>query len=105
MPRALRRAARVAGTTAVVAGTAGAVQHRQNKKYAEKEQAAADKQQSAYDQGVADAQAQQAQAQPAPATDNTDYAAELEKLGELHEKGILTDEEFAAKKQEILSKM
>ena len=29
---------------------------------------------------------------------------ELEKLGELHDKGILTDEEFAAKKKEILAK-
>jgi hypothetical protein len=28
--------------------------------------------------------------------------AQLEKLGELHDNGILTDEEFAAKKQQIL---
>ena len=33
-----------------------------------------------------------------------DYMEELEKLGELHDKGILTDEEFAAKKKEILAK-
>ena len=31
--------------------------------------------------------------------DNTD---ELEKLGKLHEEGVLTDEEFAAKKRDIL---
>ncbi len=34
--------------------------------------------------------------------DNSDYLDELEKLAELHEKGILTDEEFQAKKKELL---
>ena len=32
-----------------------------------------------------------------------DYIAELERLGALHEQGILTDEEFAAKKKEVLN--
>ncbi len=32
----------------------------------------------------------------------SDYLDELEKLAELHEKGILTDEEFLAKKKELL---
>lgn len=36
----------------------------------------------------------------APAQD--DYLAELEKLADLHEKGILTDEEFSAKKKQLL---
>ena len=31
-----------------------------------------------------------------------DYLDELERLGELHEKGILTDEEFEAKKKQLL---
>ena len=31
-----------------------------------------------------------------------DYIAEIERLAELHEKGILTDEEFEKKKKEIL---
>lgn len=44
---------------------------------------------------------QQDQAQ---AKGSDDYMQELEKLGELHDKGILTDEEFAAKKKEILAK-
>jgi len=30
--------------------------------------------------------------------------AQLEKLGELHKNGVLTDEEFAAKKQALLNK-
>lgn len=34
--------------------------------------------------------------------DASDYTAELEKLSDLRDKGILTDEEFAAKKKQIL---
>ena len=66
-------------------------------------------QQGAYDQGAADQQAMAAQPQqaapppPAPAADPMDAKmAELEKLGRLHESGVLTDEEFAAEKAKIL---
>ena len=84
---------RAAATTAVVAGTAGAVRHRQEQKYAAQDQAA-------YDQQVA---AQQAYAAPAPAApDVPDYAAELEQLAQLKNQGILTEEEFEAKKKQIL---
>jgi hypothetical protein len=85
---------RAAATTAVVAGTAGAVRHRQDQKYAAQDQAA-------YDQQVAAQQAAAQQAAPAaPAA--PDYAAELEKLAELKAQGILTEEEFQAKKAQIL---
>ena len=81
---------RAAATTAVVAGTAGAVRHRQDQKYAAQDQAA-------YDQQMA----QQAAAAPAaPAA--PDYAAELEQLAQLKAQGILTEEEFEAKKKQIL---
>ena len=33
----------------------------------------------------------------------TDWMEELERLGELREKGLLSDEEFEAKKSELLS--
>jgi len=84
----------VAATTAVVAGTAGAVSHRQQQKYAAKDQAA-------YDQEMA---AQQTYAAPpAPAAPEVpDYAAELEQLAQLKAQGILTEEEFEAKKKQIL---
>jgi hypothetical protein len=75
----------------VVAGTAGAVRHRQDQKYAAKEQAA-------YDQQMAAEQAAAAQAAPA----EPDYAAELEQLAQLKNQGILTEEEFEAKKKQIL---
>ncbi len=35
-------------------------------------------------------------------SNESDYLDELEKLAELHEKGILTDEEFQAKKKQLL---
>jgi hypothetical protein len=37
-----------------------------------------------------------------PENDTDAQVAELEKLGELKDKGILTEEEFAAKKKQIL---
>ena len=39
---------------------------------------------------------------PPPAGGSPDYVAELEKLASLRDSGILTDEEFAAKKAQIL---
>ena len=33
----------------------------------------------------------------------TDWMEELERLGELREKGLLSDEEFEAKKSELIS--
>ena len=85
---------RAAATTAVVAGTAGAVRHRQDQKYAAQDQAA-------YEQQMAAQQAYAApQAPAAPAT--PDYTAELEQLAQLKAQGILTDEEFEAKKKQIL---
>ena len=41
-------------------------------------------------------------AEPSSAPAEPDYAAELEKLAQLKSQGILTDEEFAAKKKQIL---
>lgn len=82
---------RAAATTAVVAGTAGAVRHRQDQKYAAQDQAA-------YDQQMAQQQAAAAAAQPA----EPDYTAELEKLAQLKAQGIINDEEFEAKKKQIL---
>jgi Short C-terminal domain len=82
---------RAAATTAVVAGTAGAVRHRQDPKYAAQDQ-------EAYDQQTAAQQAAPAQAGPA----QPDYTAELEQLAQLKAQGILTDEEFEAKKKQIL---
>ena len=85
---------RAAATTAVVAGTAGAVRHRQDQRYAAQDQ-------EAYDQQMAAQQAAAAQAAPA-APAQPDYTAELEQLAQLKAQGILTEEEFEAKKKQIL---
>ena len=86
---------RMAARTAVVAGTAtavsGRVARRQNARWAEEDQAA-------YDQQTAQQQAPQAQQAP-PADDKT---AELQNLAQLHNQGVLTDEEFAAAKAKLL---
>ena len=84
---------RTVGRTAVIAGTAsavgGRVQHRQNEKWAAQEQQ--------------QPQQQYAPPPPAPAAPAEDPIEQLQKLGKLHEQGILTDEEFAAEKAKVLN--
>lgn len=80
----------------------------------EPECAAAGRYDQAYQQGAADAQAQQ-QPQYAPppeqyapppqvaAPAQDDLTAKLQQLADLHNSGVLTDEEFAAAKQKLLA--
>jgi len=87
MPGLLRGMAR----TAVVAGTATAVSNRVSRRQ--------------YNRwGEQDAAAYQEQA-PAPAPQAApaaDPIEQLKQLGELHQQGVLTDEEFAAQKAKLL---
>ena len=84
MPRIGRAVAR----TAVVAGTATAVSGRVAQKQADKQ---------------ADKEAAQQAAAPAPAAEpQVDAVAEIERLGALKDKGLLSDEEFAAAKAKLL---
>jgi hypothetical protein len=103
----------MAATTAVVAGTAGAVSHHQQQKYANQaaeQQAVAGEQQLeaqvAAQQAQLDAMAAQ-QAAPAPAAAAAPAAGidmeQLKQLGELHTAGVLSDEEFAAAKAKVLA--
>lgn len=95
----------MAAGTAVIAGTAGAVRHHQEQRYANQAAEQQAEQQAIYDQGVAAAQAQAAQQapyQPPPAAPAVDLTAELQKLASLKQAGILTDEEFAAAKAKLL---
>ena len=106
-----RSIARVAVGTAVVAGTAGAVHHHQDQKYAQKDAAAQSQQDQAYQQGAADAQAQQQQAAPPPqyaapvpqAPAQGDLTSKLNELAQLHTSGVLTDEEFSTAKAKLLA--
>jgi hypothetical protein len=98
MPGLLRGVAR----TAVVAGTAtavsGRVQRRQAEKYADRDAQIAETRGAGYAQG---AQAV-SEPPPAPAETGSDSVAELKQLAELKDAGILTEEEFAAKKAQVL---
>jgi hypothetical protein len=87
-----------------VAGTAGAVHHHQDQKYANQAAEQQAVQQQAYEQGVADAAAQQ-QAPPAaaPASASNDLNSQLMQLSQLHNSGVLSDEEFAQAKQKLLN--
>ena len=81
----------MAARTAVVAGTAtavsGRVQRRQQRRYAGEDQE--------YVQQVTEPVQYDAPAAPG-------YAGELEQLAQLKQQGIITEEEFEAKKKQIL---
>lgn len=55
--------------------------------------------------GQVPAQAPQPAAEPQPAGDATDVMAQIKKLGELRDAGVLTEEEFTAKKAELLARL
>ncbi|MCK9794864.1 SHOCT domain-containing protein [Isoptericola sp. 4D.3] len=85
--------------TAVVAGTATAVSNRVSRRqagrWAAQEEYAPPPQQQAY-------AAPPPQAAPAPAG-GSDVIAQLERLGQLRDNGVLTDAEFAAQKARLLA--
>ena len=91
---------RMAARTAVVAGTAtavsGRVAHRQAGKYNEQAEAQAYEQQQ-----QAAAAAPPAPAAPAAAPQD-DQMTQLQNLAQLHNQGVLSDEEFAAAKAKVL---
>jgi hypothetical protein len=92
-----RSIARAAVGTAVVAGTAGAVRHHQNKKWAAQDA----QQQEQYEQEQYEPEVQyEAPVEQAPEADLT---AQLQQLAQLHDSGVLTDEEFAAAKSKLLA--
>jgi len=100
--------------TAVVAGTATAVSNRVSRRQANRWQQQSDAQ--AYEQQYAPqpqyAQqpqyapqpqyAQPAYAVPAAAARADDMVAQLQKVAQLHQQGVLSDQEFAAAKAQIL---
>ena len=84
--RPLLRTAAIVGTATAVSGS---VAHHQEQKYAAQD---------------AQAQQQAAPTGPPPAAEpgEPDLTAQLTQLAELHTQGILTDDEFAAKKAQLL---
>jgi Short C-terminal domain len=86
-PGLVRGAARVG----VAAGVAGRVRHHQEQKWAAQDQ-------PAYEQQAAPPPPPAA----APAAGEGDYAAELEKLAKLRDEGVISAEDFEAKKKQLL---
>lgn len=89
----MRRGPGLIGTAARVGvgvGVAGRVRHRQEQKWAQQDQP------QYAEQAAPPPQA--APAQPAA----PDYATELEKLAQLRDQGVITTEDFEAKKKQIL---
>jgi hypothetical protein len=88
----VRRGPGLIGTAAragVAVGVAGRVQHRQQQKWA------------AQDQAAYAEQAPQAPSAPV-AQAAPDYTAELERLAKLRDDGVITAEDFEAKKKQLL---
>jgi hypothetical protein len=83
--------------TAVVAGTATAVSNRVSRRQANRWAA-----QDTYGQDPYGYQEPPPPSAPAPAAPAADPIEQLKQLGELHQQGILTDEEFAAQKARLL---
>lgn len=99
----------LAARTAVVAGTATAVQgaamrHQERRAQSEYEQ---QQYEAAQQQAQLDAAAQSAAARnaptPAAGAPADDLIAKLQELGSLKATGVLTEEEFTAAKQKLLS--
>jgi hypothetical protein len=105
VPGLLRGVAR----TAVVAGTAsavsGRVQRRQAEKFAGRDaQIYADREQAYAQQTAAAAPPPPPPPQAAPAASGQSTVIDqLTKLGDLRDRGILTDDEFAAEKAKVLA--
>lgn len=84
MPGLLRGVAR----TAVIAGTATHVSNNVSRRQAQRWNAQAEEQQQ--------------QAAPVQAQGGDDEYAELERLAQLRDQGIITEEDFEAKKKQVL---
>ena len=105
MPGLVRGVAR----TAVIAGTATAVSNRVSRRqagrWAEQEQQQAYAQQPYPPQGYPPQSYPPAYEQSAPPADMDSQLAQLKKLGELKDQGVLSDAEFEVQKQKILQGM
>ena len=83
---------RTVGRTAVIAGTASAVSGRVQRR-----------QEAKYEENAAPPPEQANAAPPADAPAGDDLTAQLEQLSQLHNAGVLSDEEFANAKAKLLS--
>jgi hypothetical protein len=99
MPGLLRGIARVAAVAGTASAVSGRVQRHQNRKFA-----ARDAQDAADQQGYAEEEQQSIPDQrSAPESDTSSKLEQLKQLGDLKASGVLTEEEFADQKAQILA--
>jgi hypothetical protein len=98
------RTAVIAGTATAVAGSVAGSQQAKAQQAAQAQAASAQQQQAAIDTAVAEQLAAQQATQPAAPTGglNEEVVSQLKQLGELRDAGILTEDEFSAKKAKLL---
>ncbi len=96
MPGLVRGMARTAAVVGTATATRGAVNRRQASKNAQAQAQA----EAAYVEAAPPPQEQYAPPPPAP---EEDMITQLERLGALKAQGLLTEEEFAAAKQQLLA--
>jgi hypothetical protein len=97
----MRRGPGLIGTAAragVAVGVAGRVQRRQAERFAGRDAQIAAEREQAYEQQVGPPAAQPA-ATPAA---EPDYTAELERLAKLRDEGVISADDFEAKKKQLL---
>jgi Short C-terminal domain len=85
----------VAARSAVAVGVAGRVQRRQQSRFAQQDAELAAQREVYAEQAYAQQSGPAAAAAP-------DYAGELEKLAQLRDQGVITAEDFEAKKKQLL---
>lgn len=95
-----------AARTAVIAGTATAVSASVATSRSQKAHQQAAAQQAQIDAAVQEAVAQEAALQPEPQVVEpaVDMVAQLQQLAELHQMGVLSDDEFEAAKARLLAR-
>lgn len=102
MPGLVRGVARTAAVAGTATAVSGRVARRQAVKYADQDQAIAANRGAGYAAGAQTTYQAPPPPAPAPAPAPSDLTTQLTQLAQLHEQGILTDEEFSAKKAQLL---
>ena len=102
-----RWAAFAVGRAAANSRSNAAMQQQQNQadQAMQQQQQLAQQQAQAQQQEIERLRAQQSQQVQSVASSQVDVTEKIQKLGDLHQKGLLTDEEFAKMKMQLLSQL
>lgn len=100
MPPLIRGVARTAVVAGTATGVSNRVSRRQQRRWAQQDP---DPQQGQYSEAPPEAAAPEVPPEAAALAPAEDPIAQLKELGELRDKGVLTEEEFAAQKAKLLA--